>query len=294
MTQHQAGIFDKRYRDHLLLEYRWAPSGDVAALRSALCTVLAARDAAAERSFVLVGFGPRLLAALGGTHSFDDFDLDGLVPSTQGELWIWVQAADRGTAFDLGRSVHGALASLCDLTLEVDAFVYHDLRDLMGFVDGIGNPEGERGRQAALIPAGQPGAGGSYVFTQKWRHNLDAFAKLSVAQQENVFGRTKVDAVEFDDERMPDDAHVGRTDVDRDGVPQKIWRRSVPYGGVREHGLYFLAFSCELSRFDYLLRRMYGVADDNVRDHMLSFTEPQTGAYWFLPAEAELAALLQS
>jgi porphyrinogen peroxidase len=114
---------------------------------------------------------------------------------------------------------------------------------------------------------------------------------LPEAEQENVFGRTKADAVEFDDERMPANAHVGRTDVDRHGVPQKIWRRSVPYGNTTEYGLYFIAFSCELDRFDYLLRRMYGLTDDGVRDRLLDFTQPVTGSWWYAPTRAWLAAL---
>ena len=66
------------------------------------------------------------------------------------------------------------------------------------------------------------------MLTQKWVHDLKAFNALAVPDQEKVFGRTKADAVEFSPEEMPDDSHVGRTDVDRDGVPQKMRRRSVP------------------------------------------------------------------
>ena len=49
---------------------------------------------------------------------------------------------------------------------------------------------------------------------------------------------------------MPATSHVSRTDVKLDGVAQKIYRRSAPYSADGEHGLYFLAFSCEQSRFD--------------------------------------------
>ena len=66
-------------------------------------------------------------------------------------------------------------------------------------------------------------------------------------------------------------------------VCQKIWRRSVPYGDSSEHGLYFLAFSCELDRYDYLLRRMYGIADDTIKDRMLEFTHPVMSSWWYAP-----------
>ena len=110
-------------------------------------------------------------------------------------------------------------------------------------------------------------------------------------EQEKVIGRTKADAVEFDAAQMPEDAHVGRTDVSHNGVPQKIWRRSVPYGNTAEHGLYFLAFSCELDRFDYLLRRMYGMADDTVQDRLLDYSQPVMSSWWFAPTSAWLASL---
>ncbi|MBL7249179.1 Dyp-type peroxidase [Alloalcanivorax sp. C16-2] len=289
MSEHQAGIFDRSYTQHLFLEYALGGGHDKDRIRRALRQALAL---AGERTPVLVAFGPGLWSRLSSKFDFPAFYLEGQVPATQGDLFVWVQADNRGDLFDTGLAVHRQLRDELALQLEVDAFVYHDLRDLSGFVDGIGNPEGEAARQAAIIPDPHPAAGGSWVLSQKWVHGgLEDFHKMPVAEQENVFGRTKADAVEFDDERMPDNAHVGRTDVDRDGVPQKIWRRSVPYGSTTEHGLYFLAFSCELDRFDYLLRRMYGLTEDGVRDRMLDFTHPVTSSWWYAPTQEWLAAL---
>jgi putative iron-dependent peroxidase len=214
-----------------------------------------------------------------------------VVPATQADLFLWLQGEHRSDLFDVAMQCRDKLDSFFTVQLEQDGFVYHDMRDLTGFVDGIGNPEGDKALKAALVPEGQPGAGGSFVFAQLWRHDLAAFNQLSVAEQENVFGRTKADAVEFDDERMPADAHVGRTDTDHDGVPQKIWRRSVPWGNSSQHGLYFLAFSCEVERFDFLLRRMYGMTEDGIRDQLTRFSAPQTGSYWYAPTQQMLAGL---
>lgn len=206
-------------------------------------------------------------------------------------IFFWLQGEHRSDLFDVAMQCRDKLDSFFTVQLEQDGFVYHDMRDLTGFVDGIGNPEGDKALKAALVPEGQPGAGGSFVFAQLWRHDLAAFNQLSVTEQENVIGRTKADAIEFDDERMPADAHVGRTDTDHDGVPQKIWRRSVPWGNSSQHGLYFLAFSCELERFDFLLRRMYGLTEDGIRDQLTRFSAPQTGSYWYAPTMPMLAAL---
>ncbi len=106
-----------------------------------------------------------------------------------------------------------------------------------------------------------------------------------------MIGRTKADSIELEGDAMPATSHVSRTDVKLNGVAQKIYRRSVPFGGVAEHGLYFLAFSCDLARFDVQLRRMFGVSDDGLRDRLTEFSRPVTGSYWFAPAADELARL---
>ena len=59
-------------------------------------------------------------------------------------------------------------------------------------------------------------------------------------------------------------------------------RRSMPYGGIREHGLNFVAFGESLDRFERQLRRMAG-RDDGVSDGILAFTRAVSGAYYFCP-----------
>jgi putative iron-dependent peroxidase len=285
---YQPAIFDRNSRQHLFVEFILRPGTDAALLRQALAQVASANRAGVKQ---VLAFGPALCERLGIDVSFADFSLDGVVPATQADLFLWLQGDHRSDLFDTAMQCRDKLDGFFSVQLEQDGFVYHDMRDLTGFVDGIGNPEGDKALNAALVPEGQPGAGGSFVFAQLWRHDLAAFNQLSVAEQENVFGRTKADAIEFDDERMPADAHVGRTDTDHDGVPQKIWRRSVPWGNSSQHGLYFLAFSCEVERFDFLLRRMYGLTEDGIRDQLTRFSAPQTGSYWYAPTQQILAGL---
>ena len=288
MIAYQPAIFDRNSRQHLFVELILRPGADAVLLRQALAEV--ARVSRPGVKLVLA-FGPALCGRLDIDVSFADFSLDGVVPATQADLFFWLQGDHRSDLFDTAMHCREKLDDFFSVQLEQDGFVYHDMRDLTGFVDGIGNPEGDKALEAALVPEGQPGAGGSFVFAQLWRHDLAAFNQLSVTEQENVFGRSKADAIEFDDERMPVDAHVGRTDTDHDGVPQKIWRRSVPWGNSSQHGLYFLAFSCAVERFDFLLRRMYGLTDDGIRDQLTRFSAPQTGSYWYAPTQQILAGL---
>lgn len=288
MSEHQAGIFDRHYTQHLFLEFVLGGGHDIQAVRTAIRDALAL---AGDSTPIVVAFGPGLWRRLDNRFDFPPFALEGKAPATQGDLFVWIQAEDRGDLFDTGFAVQRRLTEQLNLQLEVQGFVYHDMRDLTGFVDGIGNPEGDAARKAAIIDAPHPAAGGSWVISQKWVHQLDEFQAQPVAEQEKVFGRTKADAVEFDDDKMPPNSHVGRTDVDYHGTPQKIWRRSVPYASTTEAGSYFLAFTCELSRFDYLLRRMYGLVDDHVRDRLLDFSQPVTGSWWYAPTREWLAGL---
>jgi putative iron-dependent peroxidase len=181
------------------------------------------------------------------------------------------------------------MASVSTLELDEKGFKYHDSRDLTGFIDGTANPKEEAARAAALVAGDGPGGGGAFVLTQRWVHDLDAFVELPVADQERVIGRTKPDSIELEGDAMPPDSQVSRTDVSS----AKIYRRSAPFGSVAEKGLYFLAFACDIGRFDLLLRRMYGVADGGIRDRLTVYSRPVTGSYWFAPSEEDVTGLFK-
>lgn len=141
----------------------------------------------------------------------------------------------------------------------------------------------------ACIPHGAPGAGGSHVLTQRWVHDLASFAELDVADQEGVFGRTKLESIEITD--RPSDSHISLAEIhDSDGEERPIYRRSVPYGDIHERGLFFLAFSAERDRFDEMLARIYGTDGRSERDRMLDFTRAVSGSYYFAPSLDDLAA----
>ena len=108
------------------------------------------------------------------------------------------------------------------------------------------------GCDAALVPDGETSAGGAFVVTQKWVHDLPKFEALPVGDQERVTGRTKPDSIELEGDAMPPDSDVSRTDVKLHGTALKIFRRSAPFGGAGEKALYFIAFSCDPMRFDVM------------------------------------------
>jgi putative iron-dependent peroxidase len=277
MSGSQPGIFNRQFREHLFVEYIVGQSRTEDTVQAAAREVA---SQATEKVHITIAFGPTLWAGQPEGFAFSPFNLKGLTAS-QGDLLLWIQGETRSDVYDAMRLAHQRLCHFGSVQLEVPGFVYRDFRDLSGFVDGIGNPKGDKAAKAALVPEGQPGAGGSFVLTQKWVHRLGDFHALSVSDQERVFGRTKADAIEFDEDKMPANAHVGRTD---DPV-MKIWRRSVPFASVEEQGLYFVAFSCEQARFDYLLKRMYGQDASGVVDRLTHFSTPVMNSYWFAPAQ---------
>ena len=90
--------------------------------------------------------------------------------------------------------------------------------------------------------------------------------------------------MELTGDAMPKDSHVSRTDL----PGTKIWRRSAPVGGVRDPGLFFLAFGADVERFQTLLRSMFGLTGDGLHDRMLRFTKPTTGSFYYAPPVAAL------
>ena len=91
-------------------------------------------------------------------------------------------------------------------------------------------------------------------------------------------GRTKDESVELDD-KAPS-SHVARTDQDRFG---KVFRRNMPYGTVTEHGTMFVGFGADQRRLTAMLESMAGLTD-GVRDALTIYTQPLTGAYYFVPS----------
>ena len=288
MAAHQADIFREGAGHHIYLEFSVAeapaqlPGGELTAGSDGIGQVVA--------------FGARLAGELAGLvlpPSAVDFaavgGLDGpRAPATQRDLFIWLHGDARDELFARALAWHAALAEVGELAAENHGFLFRDSRDLTGFVDGTANPKGDERETVAVIGDGAH-AGGSFVLAQRWVHDLGKFGQMPVGEQERVFGRTKADSVEFTPEAMPPDAHVARTDLPK----TKIYRRSAPVGGVADAGLFFLAFSADVSRFTRLLQSMFGLAADGRVDRLLSYSRPTSGAFYYAPPAAALTQVFR-
>jgi putative iron-dependent peroxidase len=247
---------------------------------------------------LVVGFRPELWRSVApdgapaGVHGFDE-PLRGsggyAMPATQADLWVWYAAAAYDIVFDLGTATVDALAPLATLVREATGWSYKHTRDLTGFEDGTENPTLYEAPGVALIEDGAPGAGGSVLLFQQWRHLAKDWSALPEERQERIIGRTKTDSVELGDDAMPPDSHVARTKVQANGAELPIFRRNVPYGTVSEHGTLFIGFSADQRRMHRMLEQMAG-ADGGPRDALTRFTTPLTGAYYFVPSVEALRA----
>lgn len=297
MSHPQNGIFNENAQHFYFLEYQLT-SQDVLAVKQAIQQAIESK----EGVDVTVSFGLdawQQLQPAWSPATLENFTtLNGqeghVAPSTQRDLFFWLQGLDISDVFDQSMAVHHAMQEVAEMKIEERGFHYHTSLDLIGFEDGTANPKtDELRRAAACIPEGQPGAGGSLVLSQKWVHDMDKWSGVPVHCQEKIVGRTKVENEELEGDAMPMDSHVSRTDLKVDGTAMKIYRRSAPYGSVKEKGLFFLAFGCELQRFTSQLNSMYGLTEDKTIDQLINYSKAVTGSYWFAPSQEDLAEALK-
>ena len=169
-------------------------------------------------------------------------------------------------------SASAALDGAVDAADEVHGFRYFDERDILGFVDGTENPEGQgavdavflhpddvaqefaedsvldsgpdsaeagpdvaAAAGAAAVPGtGAPGYPGStYAIVQKYTHDMSAWEELSVEEQEAAFGRHKLSDVEFAEEDKAPNSHLVLNLIeDEDGNDREIVRDNMVFGSV--------------------------------------------------------------
>ena len=215
-------------------------------------------------------------------------------PSTQADLWVWIQGNLSEKVWRAAKDVTDSLAEVMELSRQLRAYTAADNRDPTGFTDGTENPAVDEGIEISVVPPGNPGSGGVPIFIQKYIHNLAAFNELSVADQERVFGRTKEESIQLPDDQMPDTSHVSRNTIhDADGNERHIYRRNTQFAKATEAGSLFIGCAAETDRIDIMLDRMFGVgADGNIVDSFLHYSTPVTGAYYWAPAMQSLQAVL--
>jgi putative iron-dependent peroxidase len=289
----QAGIFALGTSSHAYLEFDLLDAKRCRELASAISAIREPRTTTGGVNFV-IGFRPELWCdiaqadAPSGVKGFNE-EIQGtegfVMPSTQHDALVWLSGSAYDVVFDMARAVVRDLAAQASLGDETSSWSYRHDRDLTGFVDGSENPTLLDAPIAALLPEGVPGAAGTVLLLQKWKHKVAEWEAQSVPQQERIIGRTKLDSIEL--ENKPSDSHVARTDQDEFG---SIFRRNMPYGHIDDHGTMFVGFSSDQRRLSRMLESMAGLVT-GTRDALTRFTQPLTGSYYFVPAVESLRRL---
>jgi putative iron-dependent peroxidase len=205
--------------------------------------------------------------------------------STPGDLLFHIRAGQMDVCFELAAKIGERLREAADIIDEVHGFKYFDERDLLGFVDGTENPSGPKAMDAVLVRDEDPEfAGGSYVMVQKYVHDMSAWNKLTVEQQEAVIGRTKLDNIEIAAKET--NSHVALNTIeDPDGKELKILRDNMPFGSVAagEFGTYYIAYAATPDVPEQMLRHMFLGNPYGNYDRILDFSTAKTGSLYFAP-----------
>lgn len=286
MPQAQTGIFVDGATSSEYVEID-LPQGALTSLSQLLPLFEAEQDDVGV-GFV-VGVRPSLMRAVApartpeATHDFDA-DIVGddgyRIPATQHDLMLWAYGGERTKVFNSTRFMLKVLREAfpaMTVVEETQGWAYETNRDLTGFIDGTENPSKIEQYDEACVADGQPGEGASVLLLQRWPHLTNKWERLSVAEQEKVIGRSKVDSVEMDPK--PETSHAERTDQDDFG---HIVRRNMPYGDVSEHGTMFVGFAGEQKRLHDMLLSMAG-ANGQPRDELTRFANAETGSYYVIP-----------
>jgi putative iron-dependent peroxidase len=208
--------------------------------------------------------------------------------STPGDVLFHIRARRMDVCFELAGQLMNRLAAVAEVVDEVHGFKYFDERDLLGFVDGTENPTGRAALSAALIGEEDPSfAGGSYVIVQKYLHDLDGWNALTVEEQEQAIGRTKLADIELPDDIKPSNSHVAlNTIVDENAEERQIVRDNMPFGrvGSGEFGTYFIGYAATPDVTEVMLRNMFIGKPPGNHDRILDFSKAVTGTLFFVPS----------
>ena len=249
-----------------------------------------------------IAFGPELWVKLYHTTPEGFKQLEPIqgafeMPVVPADVLIHIASARTDICFALSQSFFDGIQNQVEVLDERVCFRYLDGRDLTGFIDGTENPQFPDDRAETALLGEDSGIfeDGSFIFAQRYVHELEKWKRLKVDAQENVIGRSKLESIEMDDEHKPENAHIARVVIeDNEGEELEILRHSLPYGdGQGEQGLFFIAYTKDLTRIDRMLVNMFGTQGDGIHDRLLHFVTPMDGAYFFAPNEEVLEEILE-
>ncbi|PYE33244.1 putative iron-dependent peroxidase [Idiomarina fontislapidosi] len=212
------------------------------------------------------------------------------------DLLITIRSDRYDANYLAARTLNEWLGYDIEIAENVHSFRYLDGRDLMGFVDAPDNPRGARRRSVALIEKQQSSQfeQGSYLFVQKFKHDLKRWDYLGSQRQEQIIGRDKVTA-----EKLPEADIVGVTHaskarlLDKNEQPIPLLRQNMAWGDTREQGTLAMYFSCQPKAVINWLKQRYFEDEQNQYDPILDYTQAVINSSFFVPSRSFLKASIQ-
>ncbi|MHC3460640.1 iron uptake transporter deferrochelatase/peroxidase subunit [Streptomyces flavovirens] len=246
------------------------PSGDGAGHDTGV-----ALDAGPSSLTVTFGFGrtffdrtglvARRPAGLDPLPSFSSDHLD--AKRSDGDLWVQIGSDDALVAFHALRAVQKEAGEAARVRWQMNGFNRTPgataepmtARNLMGQVDGTGNPKPAESdfEKRVFVQAGDAAhawlEGGSYAVVRRIRMLLDDWEKLTVDRQERVIGRRKADGAplsggtetrEMDLDKagpdgrllIPDNAHARISSPEKNGGAAMLRRPFSYHDGLSDDG----------------------------------------------------------
>ncbi len=237
-------------------------------------------------SFVAVGaqYWPHIYPEFipKGLHSFPHFPQAEHAVHSQPFDLLYVIRSDREDVNHIfAQSVLHMLNGMVELVAHVRAFRFLDGRDFNGFIYGADTPRGRTKREVALVH--NPNAAdhlGSYIHVQRVKFDLMRWQALSLAEQEQLMGRTRLDndllsePGEFN--------HAQATELkDQQGKPLLL-NQSMPFGDVFEQGSLYMSCSARGDAFAEVLQSRLG--EGQRYDPILDYSSADMGSAFFAPS----------
>lgn len=214
--------------------------------------------------------------------------------SSRGDLHFHIRADTTSICYDMAAAISDILEPVAISMEEIHGFRYWDSRSILGFVDGTENPHGQDRDFFAIVGEDDPiYKGGSYLFVQKYIHDLTAWKILSVEEQEKVIGRYKSNDIEMADDIKPANSHIALANI---GDDLKIVRDNMPFGNMstNQMGTYFIAYASTFSTVQKMLINMFIGSPPGNYDRILDFSVAKTGSLFFSPTFDMLDAFSSS
>lgn len=207
------------------------------------------------------------------------------LPVVSLDLLIQIRA-DRFDVIHIAtQQIYHLLQPHVDLYEQLHAFRYLDGRNLTGFHDSPDNPKGKLRRSCALISneLKSPLSAGSYVYMLRYQYDLQRWQQLTMAEQEAVMGRSKLDGHLVPSAQRLSNSHADKTALENERGRRQILWQNMPVADIRSQGMISVGFSANSTDIpDWLVYRL-GKDTENA-DLLLDYCQIEAGAAFFAPS----------